>query len=102
MTDGLKDVYKQAIIRILADSPHVQRAVLFGSRAMGTFTANSDVDIALYGDELTLSDLGHIAAAADELNIPQQLDFLLYRTIDNPRLIEHIEKYGQEWFCRTR
>lgn len=101
MNDGLKDKYRQAIVKILADNPRVERAVLFGSRAMGTYTANSDVDIVLYGQELTLTDHGHLASLMSELTMPQQVDLVLYRTIDNPRLIEHINKYGLEWYKKT-
>ena len=35
MTDGLKDVHREAIIGALAANDRVERAVLFGSRATG-------------------------------------------------------------------
>ena len=56
MTDGLKDVHREAIIATIAANDRVERAVLFGSRATGTNTVSSDVDIALFGDRLTLTD----------------------------------------------
>lgn len=45
MTDGLKVKYRAAIISILSANERVERAVLFGSRAMETFTPASDIDI---------------------------------------------------------
>ena len=61
MMDGLKDKYRKAIITILTDNERVEKVVLFGSRAMGTFTPTSDVDIALFGDNLTLTDQAKLA-----------------------------------------
>ena len=46
MTDGLKDRHREAIIATIAANERVERAVLFGSRATGTYSASSDVDIA--------------------------------------------------------
>ncbi len=72
MTDGLKAKYRAAIIRILSANERVERAVLFGSRAMETFTPASDVDIALFGAGLTLTDQARFAAAIDELPMAQR------------------------------
>jgi type I restriction enzyme S subunit len=101
MNDGLKDKYRQAIIEILSANPRVERAVLFGSRAMETFTTTSDVDIALYGDELTLTDQARLIEAIDELPIPQRVDLLLHKTIKNKNLLKHINKHGMEWYRRS-
>ena len=94
MNDGLKDKHRQAIIDILAAHPGVERAVLFGSRAMGTFTSASDVDIALFGDSLTMTDQARLADAIDKLTIPQRVDLLRYKTIKNKALLKHIEQHG--------
>lgn len=97
MTDGLKDKHRKAIIEILASCRRIERAVLFGSRAMGTFTTTSDVDIALFGPELTMTDHAKIAEAIDRLPIPQQVDILLHNTIKNANLLEHIATHGVQW-----
>ncbi len=76
MTDGLKPAHRQAIIDALSANPKVERIVLFGSRATGTFTLTSDVDLALFGDDLTLSDQAALAEAVAELTVPQQVDLL--------------------------
>ena len=100
MTDGLKDEHREAIIAAIAANDRVERAVLFGSRATGTNTMSSDVDIALFGDRLTLTDHAHLAATLEELPIPQSVDLLLYSSIQSPSLREHIRKQGIE--CYTR
>ncbi|MEA1923083.1 MAG: restriction endonuclease subunit S [Pseudomonadota bacterium] len=98
MNHGLKDKHRQAIIDILAANSRVKRVTLFGSRAMGTFTTTSDVDLALYGDELTLTDQAKLAAAIDDLPMAQRVDLLIHKSIDNGNLKEHIKKHGVEWF----
>ena len=100
MNDGLKDKYRQTLIDILAANPRVERVVLFGSRATGAFRPASDIDLALYGDELTLSDLARLRTRIEETSIPQQVDLVLVKEIDNPKLLAHINEDGVEWFWR--
>ena len=100
MTDGLKDVHREAIVAVLAANDRVERAVLFGSRATGTNTASSDVDIALFGDRLTLTDQARLAAALDEIPMAQSVDLLLYNAIRERTLRDHIRGQGIEWYTQ--
>ena len=102
MTDGLKPNHRDAIIAKLSANPKVERIVLFGSRAMGAFTTTSDVDLALFGSALTLSDQAALSEAMAELSIPQRVDILIHHRIESQALREHIRKYGVEWFARKR
>ena len=101
MTDGLKDAHREAIIATIAANEHVERAVLFGSRATGTNTVSSDVDIALFGNGLTLTDQARLAAALDEIPMAQSVDLLLYHAIRDRTLREHIRRQGIEWYMRA-
>ena len=102
MTDGLKDAHREAIIAVIAANDSVERAVLFGSRATGTNTATSDVDIALFGDRLTLTDLARLSAAAEAIPMAQSVDLILHRSVRDRTLLEHIRNDGVEWFERER
>ena len=99
MTDGLKDAHREAIIATLAANDRVERAVLFGSRATGTNTVSSDVDIALFGDRLTLTDQARLAAALDEIPMAQSVDLLLCNSIKSPTLLHHIQAHGIELYA---
>ncbi|MBC6414497.1 MAG: nucleotidyltransferase domain-containing protein [Chromatiales bacterium] len=101
MAHQIKDKHRKAIINIISGYNKVERAVLFGSRATGTNTATSDIDIVLFGDHISLSDQARIGAALDEIPMAQTVDLILYRTIDNPTLLEHIRVYGTEWYSRV-
>jgi len=100
MTDGLKPIQRDAIIAKLSANPKVERIVLFGSRAMGTFTTTSDIDLALFGSALTLSDQAALSEEMAELPIPQRVDILVHHRIESQALREHIRKHGIEWFAR--
>ena len=98
MSDGLNSQHRAAIIATLAANDRVEKAVLFGSRAMGAHTVTSDVDIALFGRQLTLTDQAKLAAACEELSMAQSVDLVLHSTIDNLALVEHIRSHGVEWY----
>ena len=100
MIDGLKDRHRDAIIALLAANDRVEKAVLFGSRAMETGTDTSDVDIALFGDRLSLTDQARLAAAIEEIPMAQSVDLVLHRTIDHQPLLDHIRTHGIEWYRR--
>jgi len=78
---------------VLSHYPQVQRGVLFGSRAKGNARMNSDIDLALYGelDDLTVE---RIALELDELPLPYLFDIKAVVTLENPALIEHIQRVG--------
>ena len=84
--DLLQVIFKQAGC--------VQKAVLFGSRAMGLHRHNSDVDIAIYGDGITLRDILRINAKIEETTMPYMFDFVLGDNA-NEALAEHIKTYGK-------
>ena len=97
---GVKRKHRAAIIELIAANERVEKAVLFGSRAMGTHTVTSDVDIALFGHGLTRTDQARLAEAIDEIPMAQSVDLVLYDSIDNPALLEHIRIHGAEWYSR--
>ncbi len=100
MNDGLKDEHRSAILAVLRAHPGVERAVLFGSRAAGTFTPESDVDICLFGDSLTLTDQARLSTKMEELPLPQRVDLLLHDAIESDSLREHIRRHGRVLFER--
>jgi len=94
MNDGLTETHWKSVHKALADIPGIERAQLFGSRAMGTFSPTSDVDLALYGDSLTLQQELKLTAVLNEIDPLLEFDVLRFKTITSKALIEHIEKYG--------
>lgn len=100
MNDGLKKRYRMKIRQVLASHPGVERAVLFGSRATGNYRPGSDVDLALVGNSLTQSHLGAIGAGMEATTVPQMVDLVLWSSIDNRVLADHIRNCGVEFYVR--
>lgn len=99
MNDGLKERNRAKIRQVLASHPEVERAVLFGSRATGTYRPGSDVDLALAGDGLTHGDLSAIGAAMEATTVPQMVDLVLWSSIGRV-LADHIRTVGVEFYIR--
>lgn len=81
-------------MRIIQKSPNIQDAILFGSRAKGTFSPGSDIDIALKGKDIVLNDVLDLKTALEELNLPYKFDLVIYDRITEEALKEHITRVG--------
>lgn len=71
----------------------LKAVTLFGSRAKGTHTRSSDIDLALWGDVDRLQ-AEQIAAELDELPLPYRYDVQPFESIKLPALRAHIERVG--------
>lgn len=74
---------------VLRQHPEIASATLFGSRAKGTHTLRSDVDLALAGS-LGALDAEAIAAELEELPLPSRFDVHALAAITHAPLLEHI------------
>nr|WP_238336626.1 nucleotidyltransferase domain-containing protein [Vibrio sp. S12_S33] len=75
-------------------NPLVERAWVFGSRALGTFKESSDIDIALEGKALTLNEIALMLDTLDQSSLPYKVDLLIKHKITSPELLAHIEQHG--------
>ena len=74
----------------------INKIVLFGSRAMGTYRQGSDIDICLIGHSLDQNIGLKLASDLDELNLPYTFDIAIYHKIENSEFVEHINRVGME------
>lgn len=100
MAYGLTAAALTAIQHILATSPRVDRAILFGSRAKDTFKPGSDIDIALLGKALNFNALLPIYQQLEDLELANTFDLVIYDHIEEPSLVEHINRMGVPLFSR--
>ncbi|MDZ7891004.1 MAG: nucleotidyltransferase domain-containing protein [Rhodoferax sp.] len=99
---GLPRATCSIIRRILAVVPEVDKAVVYGSRAKGSQSLGSDIDLTLFGQDLTLTTLRHIAAQLDESTIPYPVNLSVFDRIVHPVLREHIERVVQVFYFVVR
>lgn len=100
MRFGLPEQAIQEIQGALALYPEVEKAILYGSRAMGTFKPGSDIDLTLIGENLTHNLMLGIMFDLDDLLLPWMIDLSIFDTIDHPGLREHIDRVGQTLYER--
>jgi predicted nucleotidyltransferase len=94
MNHGLSDATVKKIRDVLAGFPQVEKAVLYGSRAKGTFKPGSDIDLTLFGSELSFSVLARIDVALDDLLLPYEMDLSIFDDLRHPALIDHVRRVG--------
>ena len=100
MNTGLDADAVEKIRGVFTQFPELDKAVLYGSRAMGTFKPGSDIDLTLVGAALTPDVLASISIALDDLLLPLTMDLSLFDSLDNPELREHIERVGVALYQR--
>ncbi len=98
MAYGLKNKHIEAIHSVFAQYPQVEKAILYGSRAMGNYRPGSDIDITLTGSDLTLKILSKIEMDLDDLLLPYKIDLSILKQISNPDLQEHIKRVGIQFY----
>lgn len=69
---------------------NADKIILYGSRAKGTATERSDIDIAVSG----IDDFDELAMMVEELPTLYSVDLLNMDTCTNKLLLEDIRQYG--------
>lgn len=95
--DGIPIEVKRKIISVLRALFPNAKIIIFGSRANGLYSTNSDIDLAL-NDEKPLNryDVGEAKAMFAESNIAYQIDIVDLNNISD-RLKNIILQEGKEW-----
>ena len=89
----------EKIVSVFAQHPEIEKAILYGSRAIGNFRNGSDIDLVLVGD-VVFSTLLKIESQLDDLLLPYKIDLSVLHKIENKDLIEHINRVGKDFYVR--
>jgi predicted nucleotidyltransferase len=87
---------------VFSHYPKIEKAILYGSRAKGTYKKGSDIDIALVGKNLNIKELNQIWIELDDLMLPYQFDLTLYNILSNDEFIDHIDRVGIEIYSKNQ
>lgn len=99
--NGLPESAIQKICAVFVRYPQVEKVVLYGSRAKGTYKNGSDIDLTLCGGaDLTLNVLCKIANDLDDLYLPYMIDLSVFHDISDPDVIGHIQRVGMTVYER--
>lgn len=94
MRFGLKESTIDKIISVFVKYAKIEKILLYGSRARGNYRNGSDIDLTLIGKYLNYSQLGSIESDIDDLFLPYSFDISIFKDIDNPDLVDHINRIG--------
>ena len=92
-TPPLKPAELELVRSVFRLHPEVMSATLFGSRAKGTHSDRSDVDLVVAGDIGPLRAEA-LAAVLEELPLPYRFDVHSLAHIQQRPLLEHIQRVG--------
>ncbi|KJS21207.1 MAG: DNA polymerase III subunit beta [Clostridiaceae bacterium BRH_c20a] len=96
MKFGLSEVDLDYILMVIRKFPEIEKAVIFGSRAKGSNKPGSDVDIAIYGDNITFNTVSALHARLEEEGpLPYLFDVVDFTHLGHKELKEHINRVGE-------
>lgn len=91
---GLPDDTYFLIKNCLKQFSEIEQVKIFGSRAKGNFKPYSDIDLVLFGNNLTEKLVLHIKSELEELPTPYKFDVVDYKTITNDNFRLSIDNFG--------
>jgi len=97
---GISQDDYQSIQAIFDSYSNVTEVIIYGSRAIGKYRDNSDVDLTLIGPNLNLDTLMQISDDIDSLMLPYKFDLSIKAHLDHPNLIKHIDNVGISFYKR--
>jgi len=98
---GLLEKDMDYILKALKQFDEIDRAILYGSRAMGNYKKGSDVDIAIQGEKITEKTIFELDDLLNEVYpLPYFFDIIHFEKLTNQNLIEHIERCGKILYSR--
>lgn len=98
---GIPNTDLNGIVSVLKNIAQIEKVIIYGSRAKGNYSNGSDIDLALKGEDLSLDELIRASSEIDELNLPYKIDLTIYNRIQEPALLDHINRVGGLLFDRN-
>ena len=97
---GLKEEEEQILKSIFSKYENLNKVVVYGSRAKGTFNERSDVDLVITESNIDRPLIGQIISEINNSNFPYLVDLQDFSTLKNKQLIEHINRVGKVFYNR--
>ncbi len=92
---GLNENDLKYIIDSIKQFNEIDKAVVFGSRALGNNKPGSDIDIAIFGNKVTFNTVSSLhSLLEDQGPLPYYIDIIDYTHLTHKQLKEHIDRAG--------
>lgn len=93
---GLPGHVVEQLCKVFQGYPEIERVLVYGSRAKGNYRPGSDIDLSLIAPAMAFEVLLQIENRIDDLLLPWMVDLSLLHQVDNPDLVEHINRVGED------
>ena len=91
---GLSNEVIKDISDVLKKHPNIDKVLIFGSRAKGTYSEGSDIDLAAVGENITFNQLMDINIQIEDLGLLYKVDVVAYNKNVGTPIGEHIDRVG--------
>lgn len=92
---GLSDAVIGDLRGVFAKYPEIERVLIFGSRAKGTFKDGSDIDLAVVAPAMSDQRFTQLWGEIDDLQLVFKVDVVHFDRLAQPALREEIMANGQ-------
>lgn len=87
---------------VFKDYPAINAVKLYGSRAKGTFNERSDIDLVIFGNNISRFLISDLLLELANSDLPYLVDVQNYADLKNRQLIEHIDRVGVVIYSREK
>jgi predicted nucleotidyltransferase len=102
MKYGLTNHDMSAIVESISQFDEIDKVILFGSRAKGNYKPGSDIDIAIYGENINMNVVSSLRSLLeDQSHMPYFFDVIDGTHLTHKELEEHIERVGILIFSKS-
>lgn len=94
---GLPERTITELLEYFRTRPEIEKVVVYGSRAKGTYRKGSDIDFAIWSDKENISE---IVSDLDELPTPYMFDVINYKILSHENIKKSIDNDGIVFYKR--
>lgn len=95
---GLPQKTIDELLAYFKTKPEIEKVVIFGSRAKGTYKNGSDIDFAIWTDNH--QTFFRYAGELDELPTPYKFDVIDFKTLTHDGMINSIKNSGKIFYTK--
>lgn len=95
---GLSDTIIEGLREVFKKHANIDEVIIFGSRAKGTYSEGSDIDLALKGNNISFNQLMDIHIQIEDLDLLYKVDLVDYNKYVASPVAAHIDRVGKVFY----
>lgn len=99
---GLSDTVIADICSVFGLYQNIDKVIIFGSRAKGTYSEGSDIDLAVVGENISFNQLMDINIQIEDLGLLYKVDVVDYNKHAEAPIGKHIRRVGKLFYQKDK